>query len=158
MNKNIQGQYTGATGSGGRYIRGNDGHYYWEGANGHIERSIYDKDPAPKPQPQQQPQPQQNSYDINAVAQDTIKQATSSVASGGTSLGGALVGAGLSIAAAKMATDYAKDHPGDTIGAMKHVGKKFGTVALIILGILAGGAILLIIAVLAFIIIIGSAA
>ena len=48
--KYIKGTPTGATGSGGQYYQGNDGHTWWVNPQtGHAERSIYDNKPDPEP-------------------------------------------------------------------------------------------------------------
>ena len=49
-NNYIKGTPTGATGSGGQYYRGSDGHMWWGNPQtGHAERSIYDNKPDPEP-------------------------------------------------------------------------------------------------------------
>lgn len=49
-NNYIKGTPTGATGSGGQYYQGNDGHIWWVNPQtGHAERSIYDNKPDPEP-------------------------------------------------------------------------------------------------------------
>lgn len=48
--KIIKGTPTGATGSGGQYYQGNDGHIWWVNPQtGHAEKSIYDNKPDPQP-------------------------------------------------------------------------------------------------------------